>query len=69
VARSAGPAGRVTSFFAERTPELARLGATQVLNPGDTYIQNGTRHRWSNTGDVPAVLAIAIVGAGHTEVG
>jgi len=68
VARSAGPAGRVTSFFAERTPELDR-GATQVLNPGDTYIQNGTRHRWSNTGDVPAVLAIAIVGAGHTEVG
>ncbi len=44
-------------------------GAKQVLNPGDTYIQNGTRHRWSNTGDVPAVLAIAIVGAEHTEVG
>src|SRR4051794_5340014 len=28
-------------------------GAQLVLNPGDTYVQNGTRHRWSNTGDVP----------------
>jgi len=49
----------------QATLELDR-GATQVLNPGDTYIQNGTRHRWSNTGDVPAVLAIAIVGAEHS---
>lgn len=44
-------------------------GATQVLNPGDTYVQNGTRHRWSNPGDVPAVLAVAIVGAHHDAVG
>jgi mannose-6-phosphate isomerase-like protein (cupin superfamily) len=44
-------------------------GATQVLRQGDTYIQNGTRHRWSNKGDVPAVLAVAIVGANHTKVG
>lgn len=44
-------------------------GVKTVLHPGDCYIQNGTRHRWSNTGDVPAVLAIAIVGAEHTEVG
>lgn len=52
----------------QATLELDR-GAKQVLNPGDTYIQNGTRHRWSNTGDVPAVLAIAIVGAEHTGLG
>ena len=39
--------------------------AKVVLNPGDTYIQNGTRHRWSNTGDIPAVLAVALVGAHH----
>jgi Cupin domain. len=38
-------------------------GAKVTLNPGDSYIQNGTRHRWSNTGDVPAVLAVALVGA------
>jgi mannose-6-phosphate isomerase-like protein (cupin superfamily) len=43
-------------------------GATVVLNPGDTYIQNGTRHRWSNSGDAPAVLAIALIGASHTKV-
>ena len=44
-------------------------GATVVLRPGDTYIQNGTRHRWSNTGADPAVLAIALIGAEHGAVG
>ena len=44
-------------------------GVTTVLNPGDCYIQNGTRHRWSNTGDVPAVLAVCLVGAHHSKVG
>ncbi len=43
-------------------------GATVVLDPGDTYIQNGTRHRWSNQGDVPAVLAIALIGAHHADI-
>jgi mannose-6-phosphate isomerase-like protein (cupin superfamily) len=44
-------------------------GAKVVLNPGDTYIQNGTRHRWSNPGDIPAVLAVAVVGTHHHKVG
>jgi mannose-6-phosphate isomerase-like protein (cupin superfamily) len=44
-------------------------GAKVTLNPGDAYVQNGTRHRWSNTGDVPAVLAITLVGAHHQKVG
>jgi mannose-6-phosphate isomerase-like protein (cupin superfamily) len=44
-------------------------GVKIVLNPGDTYIQNGTRHRWSNTGDVAAVLAVTLVGANHASVG
>ena len=44
-------------------------GAKVALNVGDTYIQNGTRHRWSNTGDVPAVLAVALIGAHHRNVG
>jgi mannose-6-phosphate isomerase-like protein (cupin superfamily) len=43
-------------------------GAKVVLEPGDTYIQNGTRHRWSNTGDVPAVLAVTLIGANHSNV-
>ena len=43
-------------------------GAKTVLRPGDTYIQNGTRHRWSNTGSVPAVLAVALIGADHKHV-
>jgi quercetin dioxygenase-like cupin family protein len=44
-------------------------GAKVTLNPGDTYIQNGTRHRWSNSGTEPAVLAVALVGANHHKVG
>jgi mannose-6-phosphate isomerase-like protein (cupin superfamily) len=43
-------------------------GATVVLGPGDTYIQNGTRHRWSNKGDVPAVIAVTLIGAHHDAV-
>jgi mannose-6-phosphate isomerase-like protein (cupin superfamily) len=38
-------------------------GAETVLRPGDSVVQNGTRHRWHNRGDEPAVLAVAIVGA------
>lgn len=38
-------------------------GATVHLKPGDTVVQNGTRHRWSNPGDVPCTLAVFIVGA------
>jgi mannose-6-phosphate isomerase-like protein (cupin superfamily) len=43
-------------------------GAKVVLNRGDTVIQNGTRHRWSNAGTEPAVLAVFIVGAHHDRV-
>lgn len=38
-------------------------GAQVVLRPGDTVVQNGTRHRWRNEGDVPATLAVFMVGA------
>jgi mannose-6-phosphate isomerase-like protein (cupin superfamily) len=43
-------------------------GAKVALSAGDTYVQNGTRHRWSNTGDVPAVVAVVLVGAHHRNV-
>jgi mannose-6-phosphate isomerase-like protein (cupin superfamily) len=32
-------------------------GAESVLRPGETVVQNGTRHRWSNRGSEPAVMA------------
>ena len=38
-------------------------GDERLLRPGDTVVQNGTRHRWHNRGTEPAVLAVAIVGA------
>ncbi|MGH9137307.1 MAG: cupin domain-containing protein [Acidimicrobiales bacterium] len=43
-------------------------GATVHLGPGDTVVQNGTRHRWSNPGDIPATLAVFICGAHHAGV-
>ena len=44
-------------------------GVKVTLDVGDTYVQNGTRHRWSNTGAVPAVLAVTLVGANHRDLG
>ncbi len=38
-------------------------GVETLLNPGDTVVQNGTRHRWRNPGNEPAVLAVFICGA------
>ena len=38
-------------------------GAETTLRPGDTIVQNGTRHRWTNRGQDPAVLAAVLVGA------
>ncbi len=36
-------------------------GAEKTLRAGDVVVQNGTRHRWHNRGDVPAVLAAILV--------
>jgi mannose-6-phosphate isomerase-like protein (cupin superfamily) len=44
-------------------------GVTVTLTAGDTYIQNGTRHRWTNGGEVPAVIAVTFIGANHHHVG
>jgi mannose-6-phosphate isomerase-like protein (cupin superfamily) len=38
-------------------------GAEKLLRPGDAVVQNGTRHRWSNRGSVPAVVALFLAGA------
>jgi mannose-6-phosphate isomerase-like protein (cupin superfamily) len=38
-------------------------GAEVTLRAGDTFVQNGTRHRWINRGSVPAVLFVALIGA------
>jgi hypothetical protein len=37
------------------------------LRPGDTVVQNGTRHAWHNRGTKPARLAVFIVGARHAK--
>ncbi|MEY2477817.1 MAG: hypothetical protein QOG87_3132 [Actinomycetota bacterium] len=38
-------------------------GAERTMGPGDTVVQNGTRHRWHNRGTEPAVIAVFMVGA------
>ncbi|OWY62388.1 cupin [cyanobacterium TDX16] len=38
-------------------------GAETVLRTGDSYVQSGTRHRWSNRGEVPCTLVVCLVGA------
>ena len=41
-------------------------GGTEVtLGPGDVVVQNGTRHRWHNRGDVVARVLSVTVGAHH----
>ena len=36
-------------------------GAEVTLKAGETVVQNGTRHAWHNRGDVPAVIARALL--------
>jgi len=38
-------------------------GAEVLLNPGDTVVQNGTRHAWRNTGTEPCRLVVILIGA------
>ena len=38
-------------------------GAEVRLGPGDTVVQNGTRHAWRNKGDVPCVMMLVLIGA------
>jgi hypothetical protein len=44
-------------------------GAEKVLRTGDVIVQNGTRHRWLNRTDEPAVFVAFIVGAEHAGIG
>lgn len=43
-------------------------GAEVTLQPGDTVVQNGTRHRWKNPGTTIARLAVFMCGAEHETV-
>ena len=38
-------------------------GETVELGPGDTVVQNGTRHAWRNLFDEPATLVVVLIGA------
>jgi mannose-6-phosphate isomerase-like protein (cupin superfamily) len=38
-------------------------GETVHLTPGDTVVQNGTRHAWRNRGSEPCQLVVVLVGA------
>ena len=38
-------------------------GEERTLQAGDTFVQNGTWHRWHNRGDEPARMAVVFIGA------
>jgi mannose-6-phosphate isomerase-like protein (cupin superfamily) len=44
-------------------------GTEVELHPGDTVVQNGTRHAWRNKGSEPCQLVVVLIGAPHTQVG
>ena len=44
-------------------------GREVELHPGDVVVQNGTRHRWRNRGDIPVKFIAFNVGAHHTLEG
>ena len=37
------------------------------LFEGDSIVQNGTRHRWTNKGEIPAVLITTCIGSNRKE--
>ena len=43
-------------------------GATRELGPGDTVVQNGTRHAWRNPFDEPCTFLVVLIGAHHDRV-
>jgi mannose-6-phosphate isomerase-like protein (cupin superfamily) len=43
-------------------------GAQVELHPGDTVIQNGTRHAWRNPGTEPCQMVAVLVGTPHRNV-
>lgn len=43
-------------------------GAQVELGPGDTVVQNGTRHAWRNPYDEPCVLVVVLIGAQHDRL-
>ena len=43
-------------------------GASVELGPGDTVVQNGTRHAWRNPFDQPCVLVVVLIGAEHDRL-
>jgi mannose-6-phosphate isomerase-like protein (cupin superfamily) len=43
-------------------------GATRELGPGDTVVQNGTRHAWRNPFDEPCVMVVVLIAADHSGI-
>jgi mannose-6-phosphate isomerase-like protein (cupin superfamily) len=43
-------------------------GQTRELGPGDTVVQNGTRHAWRNPFNEPCTMIVVLVGAYHERL-
>lgn len=44
-------------------------GVQVELRPGDTVVQNGTRHAWRNPGTEPCRMVVVLIGVPHRTVG
>ena len=44
-------------------------GVEVELHAGDTVVQNGTRHGWTNRGSEPCRMVVVLVGTPHSDVG
>ena len=44
-------------------------GVEVTLNAGDTLVQRGTIHNWTNKGSVPCVVAFVLIDAKPVEIG
>jgi hypothetical protein len=42
-------------------------GTTEVLEPGDVYVQNGAPHAWEGLADEPSTIVFLVLGAGREE--
>lgn len=42
-------------------------GVEKTIRSGDAFVQNGTRHRWHNRTQEPAIFAVVLVGANRKD--
>lgn len=63
---SSGTLDIIVVLSGELTMEV-ESGEVVVMGPGDSLVQNGTEHLWTNNGSEPVVFAVFLVGAHRAD--